>query len=581
MKLSRLLTLSTAVLAVLVCGMLGRITRDAWIHYDDAGTGLRALRLNQRAMVAAEKLSAERGPSNAVLGDRQPGDPARRTQLTQARAATDLALWQLARELQVDEGAPHTAQSAPPVNIAPLRRALAAARSTVDRLAALAPGERQPAPLNGAVEQMFALVPQTLDAASGYTLASERAYPRIARTLIKARHAVELREYAGRLGSVLTVALATGLPLNDAQYEQLQILRGRIVQLRQQIDAADDGQTAGLSKAIAGMDQMYFGAGQRLVAQVEQASRAKRSYGMDTGQFAQRYVPTMAPILALRDELLRKAQAQAESDHVHARRELLIVGLSGVAILLALTLLLLIVRRRVIVPLLRATRAVIRLGDGDYTRDVRDGGEGGVPRGDEIGDMLRALSTLRTNSIERQQLELERKRLIEELRKRADTDYLTGILNRRAFTQAGNRRIRGAHERNESLSVLLFDIDHFKSVNDTHGHETGDQVLVKVVAVVREQLRDGEIVARHGGEEFVIMPSHCTQEQAWLLAERLRGAIAGTPLTLADGQLLHVTASFGVASATGPQAALDHLLHAADLALYRAKRKGRNRVESA
>ncbi|WP_343733042.1 GGDEF domain-containing protein [Duganella sp.] len=570
MKLSRLLTASTAVLALLVVGMLAHITLDAWRRYEATTTGLQALRLTQRAMVAAEKLSAERGPVNAALGDRQPADPARRARLVSARAATDLALLQLERELQTDLGAPH------PVAITSLHGALAAARATVDQLAALAPAARTPERLTEAVEQMFALVPQALDAVGGYTLASERAYPRISRTLIRARYAVELREYAGRLGSVLTVPLAMRQPLGLQHHQQLQTLRGRIDQLRQQIQTPGDANAAALAPVVARMDAVYFGTGQQLVAQVEQASRAGRDYGMDTGQFAQRYVPTMTPILALRDELLREAQAQAENDHEHARRELIIACLSGVAILLALTLLMLIVRRRVILPLLRATRAVIRLGDGDYSRDP-----GGLQRPDEIGDMLRALSTLRTNSIERQQLELERQHLIEELRRRADTDYLTGILNRRAFTRAGNQQLRRAHERDESLSVLLFDIDYFKSVNDTHGHEAGDQVLIQVANVVREQLRDGEMLARHGGEEFVVMPAHCTQEQACLLAERLRAAIAEASLTLADGHILRVSASFGVASANGPQAALDDLLHAADLALYRAKRKGRNRVERA
>lgn len=570
MKLSRLLTASTAVLALLVVGMLAHITRDAWRRYEATDTGLQALRLTQRAMVAAEKLSFERGPVNAVLGEREPADPARREGLLRARAATDLALLQLERELQIDLGAPR------PVEMAPLYRALAAARGGVDQLAASPPAARTPEQLTEAVNQMFALVPLALDAVTGYTFASERAYPRISRTLIKARYAVELREYAGRLGSVLTVPLAMRRPLELEQYEQLQTLRGRIAQLRQQIQRLGGDNAATLAPVIARMDEVFFGAGLRLVMEIEQASRDGRDYGMDTGQFAQRYVPTMTPILALRDELLGEAQAQAQRDHEHARRELIIACLSGVAILLALTLLMLIVRRRVILPLLRATRAVIRLGDGDYSRDP-----GGMQRPDEIGDMLRALSTLRTNSIERQQLEMERQHLIEELRRRADTDYLTGILNRRAFTKAGNQRLRRAHEQDESLSVLLFDIDHFKSVNDTHGHEAGDQVLIQVAAVVRDQLRDGGILARHGGEEFVVMPSHCTQEQACLLAERLRQAIADTSLTLADGHILRVTASFGVASASGPQAALDDLLHAADLALYRAKRKGRNRVESA
>ncbi|MRW90925.1 diguanylate cyclase [Duganella sp. FT80W] len=577
MKLSRQLTLSTAALGLMVCGMLGHITRDAWRRYDDTGAGLQALRLTQSAMVAAEKLSAERGPVNAVLGEQSGGDPARRERLRQARAATDLALLQLERELRADVGRQLQGYDAPhPVAIEPLYAALGAARGEVDRLAAQTPATRPPAQLQGAIARMFALVPLALDAVTNYTLLSEQAYPRISRTLIKARYAVELREYAGRLGSILTVPLITGQPLTLAEHEQMNVLRGRLQLLRQQIQMPFrvDGNPPALTAAIARMDRVYFDGGQQLVTEIEQASRAGHAYATEPGQFAQRYVPTMAPIVAVRDELLRAAQAQAERDRDHALRELWIAALSGVAILLALTLLLLIVRRRVIVPLLRATRAVIRLGNGDYSRDP-----GGAQRADEIGDMLRALSTLRTNSIERQQLELERKRLIEELRKRADTDYLTGILNRRAFAKAGNRRLHHARERNELLAVLLFDIDHFKSVNDNHGHEAGDQVLIQVSELVRNELRDGEILARHGGEEFVVMPSNCTREQAGLLAERLRSAIAREPLTISGGQVLRVTASFGVASASGPQAALDDLLHQADLALYRAKRNGRNRVE--
>jgi diguanylate cyclase (GGDEF)-like protein len=567
MKLTRLLTLSTAALAVLVCGMLGHITRNAWLRYDATGDGLQALRLTRAAMVAAEKLSFERGPVNAVLGARVVADPTRQERLQRGRAATDLALMQLERELQSSDA------PARPGTLAPLQSALAEARRAVDQLAALPPEERTPLQLKDTIEQMFALVPLALDAVGNYTQASELAYPRITRALIKARYAVELREYAGRLGSVLTAPLATRQPLTPSEHTRLQTLRGRIAQLRQQVQAGDGGD---LALVLQRVDDIYFGEGLQLVAGIEQASRAGRAYEMDTAQLAQRYVPTMTPILALRDELLREAQQQAENDHRHARRELWIAILSGIAILLALTLLLLIVRRRVIVPLLRVTRAVIRLGNGDYSRDPA-----GLQRADEIGDMARALATLRTNSIERQQLELERQALIDELRLRANTDYLTGILNRRAFAAASSQRLQHACERQETLAVLLFDIDHFKSVNDTHGHEVGDQVLIRVAALVRDELREGEILARHGGEEFVVMPAHCSLEQACALAERLRQAIERAPLTLAGGQVLRVTASFGVASATGPAAALDDLLHAADLALYNAKRKGRNRVEAA
>ncbi|ELX12057.1 diguanylate cyclase domain-containing protein [Janthinobacterium sp. HH01] len=569
MRLTRLFTLASAVLALLVCGMLGRLLWGEWEHYRAAGTGHHTLQLMQRAMIAAEKLSYERGPVNAVLGDRAPADPARRARLLRARADTDLALAQLRHELAADSG-----QSAGA--LVPLDDALGAARLAVDQLAALPPAERTPERLTATVERMFQLVPLALDAVTSYTRASEQVYPRIARILMKARLTVELREFAGRLGSALTVPLAAPRPLTEADHQRLQFLRGRIEQLRQliKIPSSDIDSEPRVLAAVARMDEVYFAAGQQLVAEVEQISRAGRPYGMDTGQFAQRYVPSMAPILALRDVLLQEAQTQALHDYEAARRELVLALLVGAAILLALTLLLAIVRRRVVVPLLRATRAVVRLGNGDFSMPPS-----GARRDDEIGDMLRALATLRANSMDRQRLEQERVRLIEELKLRADTDYLTGILNRRAFTAAGNLRLRGARERGESLAVILFDVDHFKSVNDSYGHDAGDQVLIRIAEVVRDSLRDGEIVARYGGEEFVVMPTCCGLEAAHALAERLRAAISREPLTLADGHILRVTASFGVAVAHGPHAALDDLFHAADLALYRAKRNGRNRVE--
>ena len=573
MRLTRLFTLASAVLALLVCGMLGRLLWGEWEHYRAAGAGRHTLQLMQRAMIAAEKLSYERGPVNAVLGERGAADPARRARLARARADTDLALDQLRRELASDTAAGQPA----PAPLAALYDALGAARLTVDQLAALPPAGRTAPRMSAAIERMFQLVPLALDAVTSYTRSSEQVYPRIARILMKARLTVELREFAGRLGSALTVPLASGQPLTEADHQRLQFLRGRIEQLRQliKIPGSDVDTEPRVLAAVARVDSVYFEAGQQLVADIEQASRAGRAYGMDTGQFAQRYVPSMAPILALRDVLLQAAQAQALRDFERARHELTLAMLVGAAILLALTLLLVIVRRRVVVPLLRATRAVVRLGDGDFSPPPS-----GARRDDEIGDLLRALATLRANGMDRQRLEQERVRLIEELRLRADTDYLTGILNRRAFTAAGNLRLRGASERNESLAVILFDVDHFKSVNDSYGHDAGDQVLIRIAEVVRDSLRDGEIVARYGGEEFVVMPTFCGMEAARALAERLRAAISHEPLTLADGHILRVTASFGVAVAHGPNAALDDLFHAADLALYRAKRNGRNRVES-
>ncbi len=574
MRLTRLFTLISVILALLVSSVLSRSLWSDWRDYRAAERGLQALQLLELAMQAAEKLSFERGPANAVLGDSYPATPLKQEALRTARRSTNAALLKLRQQLnsQADEGSGSRIHQ-----LAPLELALNEARRSVDQLAAQPPPGRTPLLLDATVERMFALVPLALDTVTETTRASEQAYPRVARALVKAHLAVELREYAGRLGSALTVPLATGTPLTPAQQQRLHFLRGRLEQLRQLIKMANNevDQSPRVKQAVARMDAEYFEQGQAIVAEVEQRGRQGLPYEMDTAQFAQRYVPTMTPILALRDALLEEAQVRARIDFARARNELRWAMLAGAAILLVLVTLLVIVRRRVVAPLLRATRAVVRLGNGDYTPPSRIS-----RRQDEIGDMLRALASLRENGVERQRLEQERARLIEELKTRADTDYLTGILNRRAFATAGNLRLRGAREQDESLAVILFDVDHFKSVNDRYGHDAGDQVLIRITEVVRATLRDGEILARYGGEEFVVMPTYCGLEAARALAERLRVLIENEALILSDGQRLRVTASFGVAVAHGLHAALDDLFHSADLALYRAKRNGRNRVES-
>jgi diguanylate cyclase (GGDEF)-like protein len=123
------------------------------------------------------------------------------------------------------------------------------------------------------------------------------------------------------------------------------------------------------------------------------------------------------------------------------------------------------------------------------------------------------------------------------------------------------------------LSLLLFDIDHFKTINDTHGHLAGDQVLVELTRRVRQHLRTGDLLARWGGEEFVVLLPHTRGEDALELAEKLRHLIAGEPFPAA-GQ---VTSSFGVAEFR-PHETSDLWLTRVDGALYAAKAGGRNRV---
>ena len=177
-----------------------------------------------------------------------------------------------------------------------------------------------------------------------------------------------------------------------------------------------------------------------------------------------------------------------------------------------------------------------------------------------------------------------------ELVKLATRDGLTGLLNRRAFFEAGETAVQRVQARRGSLAVAMLDVDHFKRFNDTHGHATGDLVLQRVAQCVSQALRQGDIVARYGGEEFCVLMEDVDQAGALVVAERVREAIqsqAGRKLTEQGDS--PVTASLGLCwgqvgseqTATDKTLDLSAMLRRADEALYEAKRGGRNAVKLA
>ena len=162
------------------------------------------------------------------------------------------------------------------------------------------------------------------------------------------------------------------------------------------------------------------------------------------------------------------------------------------------------------------------------------------------------------------------------------TDPLTGVRNRRGFDQLAAREIQRSRRTGERIWLVMLDIDHFKRVNDTYGHAAGDEALRAVGTCCREQLREIDVLARFGGEEFVILLAGADQAEAVAIAERLRRAVATLTVATAAGPL-RLTASFGVAPLQ-PHAGEDDLEAAialADAALYEAKRAGRDRVRLA
>ncbi|MEM9422344.1 MAG: PleD family two-component system response regulator [Pseudomonadota bacterium] len=183
--------------------------------------------------------------------------------------------------------------------------------------------------------------------------------------------------------------------------------------------------------------------------------------------------------------------------------------------------------------------------------------------------------------------QLRRKRYVEYLRESvheslemAVTDPLTGLYNRRYLGSQLPRLFRDAHDRNQPLALMVLDVDHFKKVNDTLGHDVGDEVLKEVAHILNLSVRGIDLACRYGGEEFVFIMPDADQKAAETIAERLRAEIAETPIKIENGEAVSITVSIGVAS-LDPQNRDDtpqSVLKRADDALYKAKEDGRNRV---
>ncbi len=164
------------------------------------------------------------------------------------------------------------------------------------------------------------------------------------------------------------------------------------------------------------------------------------------------------------------------------------------------------------------------------------------------------------------------------LSQQARFDTLTGLANRRHFMMLAEQELSRATRYEGQLSILMMDIDHFKKVNDTYGHHTGDLVLQQLGTLCRETLHENDVVGRIGGEEFAIVLPETAPKQANEAAERLRRVIAKSTVPLEHGMPLSFTVSIGIVTLFGRDTNVDTLLGYADEALYEAKRNGRNRI---
>ena len=569
MSLSRLLGWLAALLVLATLALIGRTATTEWRSLADAQTSLQAVGQLRLALVAAEMVSRERGPTNGALGAAAPLTSGLREGLDKARDRTDRAFKDMQSVL-------HDQDTASRLTLA--RRSLDEARTAVDGTLALPLTDRSPQALRAAVYGMVAVVPMLAPISSKLAADAQRAYPALGDAVQAARLSSELREHAGLLGSHFTAGLAGQLPFTPDEVTAVEQTRGRIAGLRALLELRLllPGQPVALADAWQHVQTQYFGAAGQLLVRVIAAGKSDGHHGLDPAAFAALYVPPMTTILGLRDVLLDQAMAEARVEYERATRALAWVVAGSAALLAVLGSALLMVHRRVLRPLVQTTRALKALAD-----NPTDAALPAAAVDDEIAAVIDAARALQLQTRRRQALERERDALITQLQAQSNTDFLTGLPNRRAFFASAEGVMAQARRLGFGVAVVVLDIDHFKHLNDRRGHAFGDEALVAVANAVRSALRLGDLAARFGGEEFVVLLSHADQVQGMHLAERLREVIAATPVDPQADIPVRVTASLGMADSATHGLVLERLLSQADAAMYSAKQAGRNRVACA
>jgi diguanylate cyclase (GGDEF)-like protein len=198
----------------------------------------------------------------------------------------------------------------------------------------------------------------------------------------------------------------------------------------------------------------------------------------------------------------------------------------------------------------------------------------------EIDLFYRSVERMTTALAEIEEAHRQARAAQAELRRLASIDELTGVANRRWFTAMAGRELERCRRFHHPLALLMIDVDHFKRVNDTHGHAVGDEVLKAFTRVLESNLRSVDLLGRLGGEEFAVILPEAELAAAMQTGERLRGSVEALRFPIESGKVLHITASVGIAILNGGGESLDSLLARADAALYAAKGQGRNRVVS-
>jgi len=538
-----------AVLATICTLLLATSTISVSVDaFVKAQAGAENMRQFSAIFDAGNLISAERGPANSLMTASDAGWTAALSKWQEKVQATNTALDELKR------------RDIPAGMIDSVRTRLTSARALIEAIARQPRDGRRYEEIHAAIGAMFAArdsYRRIIDWQSGQILMRD---PDLAAIVLQGIALSDLREYAGRLGSYVIAPMAAGTAITPQDIAASNSARGRLLEVW---DLFGPRSAAPVSERIRlkrqEVEEIYMRLGVALINEQMALGRRSGRFSMDGVAFTQRYVALMRPLEELRKLYLTEIVGEFEAGERQALGALYRNGLATAVLLMLVLGLVAAVQIYILRPLLKGAQAVIALAE-ERPAEL-------APARDEVQEIMRLYGAI---GILGQRLG-ERAVLTRQLEILAATDGLTGLLNRRALEEHAEKIEAG-----RARTLILLDIDHFKSINDRYGHPFGDTVLRAIADLMRQSLQDSGHAARFGGEEFAILLPGGSLAGAACWARKLRMAIAKHRLEAPDGTTLTVTASFGVADGTGRT--WSDILAQADAALYRAKEAGRNRV---
>ncbi|WP_169307363.1 GGDEF domain-containing protein [Chitiniphilus eburneus] len=565
--------ISSILVIAVSCTLAGQWARSNYQAYQLAQRSLKHLTLYQTVLLTTTGISTERGLMLAQMSQSQPSDHLQQA-LHAQRRYNDQRFDRLNRLLS------QSGLANDPLiqdRLKQSRRALGAARAEADRLFSQPRAARPKQRITDSLRQMIAIVDGMRTVIDDIGTRAIESNTRITRVVVTTRTITQLREYAGRSLALLAPPMMEGKCLTGEQQGQSEQLLGRVNELQDLLESQlPTYMNEGLvRKARADANRRYFSDVYATLVEARlQCMLNAPSPMYHASEFILQTQPKLQSLERLRDAVFQIAIEGLRTSREVTRRQIMLTTAMTIAIGLALLGQVLLTRRTLIAPLLRARNDIIALAEGNTGCNTAT-----YPSGVEMRELFRAIDILRSSQQRRNILEREREILTTQLQQQAETDGLTGLINRRGLDSQCQHLFARNAVLGRAVGLIMFDIDHFKQVNDEHGHLVGDRVLQAVAHIVRRVCRGNDIVGRFGGEEFVILVEGLDAPALRHLAEKVRRAIAGMSITLENGQPLTVSASFGVAlSRIHPQSTWPQLIEMADTALYLAKNAGRDRV---